>query len=82
MGSLTATDAPVPARPQSWNLATSVPFVGVDRATFLKSGYIPPNLENTLVAEEDFAQGQPVAPLSPADDQVWQDEWARFKAGA
>ncbi len=58
------------------------PFVGVDRATFLKAGYIPPNLDNTLVAEEDFAQGQPVAPLSPADDQVWQDEWARFKAGA
>jgi hypothetical protein len=34
------------------------------------------------VAEKDFAQGQPVAPLAPADDQVWQDEWARFKSGA
>jgi spermidine/putrescine transport system substrate-binding protein len=58
------------------------PFVGVDRATFLKAGYIPPALENTLVAEEDFAEGQPVAPLAPADDQVWQDERARFKSGA
>lgn len=57
------------------------PLVGVSRQEFLKAGYIPPNLENTLVAEEDFAQGQPVLPLAPADDQLYQDEWARFKAG-
>ncbi len=58
------------------------PLVGVDRQEFLDAGFIPPNLENTLVAEEDFQMGQPVAPLSPADDQLYQDEWARFKAGA
>jgi spermidine/putrescine transport system substrate-binding protein len=58
------------------------PLVGVDRQEFLDAGYIPPNLENTLVAEEDFEQGQPVLPLSPADDQLYQDEWARFKSGA
>ena len=57
------------------------PFVGVDRQEFLDAGYIPSNLENTLVVEEDFAQGQPVLPLSPEDDQLYQDEWARFKAG-
>jgi spermidine/putrescine transport system substrate-binding protein len=57
------------------------PLVEVDRATFLEAGYIPPTLENTLVSEEDFAQGQPVAPLSPEADQLYQDEWARFKAG-
>jgi spermidine/putrescine transport system substrate-binding protein len=57
------------------------PLVGVDRQEFLDAGYIPPTLENTLVSEEDFAQGQPVLPLSPTDDQLYQDEWARFKAG-
>ena len=57
------------------------PLVGVDRQEFLDAGYIPPNLENTLVAEEDFGLGQPVLPLSPIDDQLYQDEWARFKAG-
>lgn len=57
------------------------PLAGVDRQEFLDAGFIPPNLENTLVSEEDFAQGQPVLPLSPEDDQVYQDEWARFKAG-
>jgi spermidine/putrescine transport system substrate-binding protein len=58
------------------------PFVGVDTATFLEAGYIPPNLENTLVTEEDFVQGQAVVPFSPADDTLWQDQWARFKSGA
>lgn len=58
------------------------PFVGVDRQRFLDAGYIPPNLENTLVTEEDFAQGVPVLPLSPEDDVLYQDEWERFKSGA
>jgi hypothetical protein len=49
------------------------PIGQVDRATFLKSGYIPPNLENTLVEEEDFTQGQPVAPLSPFNDTAAPD---------
>jgi spermidine/putrescine-binding protein len=57
------------------------PFVGVERERFLEAGYIPPNLENTLVTEEDFEKGQPVLPFAPADDQLWQDEWERFKAG-
>ena len=26
-------------------------------------------------------RASPVLPLSPEDDQVYQDEWARFKAG-
>jgi len=58
------------------------PLVDVDTATFLEAGYIPPNLSNTLVAEQDFADGQPVLPLSPADDQLYVDEWARFTSGA
>ena len=58
------------------------PLVGIDREEFLAAGYIPPTLENTLVSEEDFAQGQPVAPLAPEADQLYQDEWARFKSGA
>jgi len=57
------------------------PLLGVDRAEFLDAGYIPENLENTLVSEEDFDLGQPVAPLTPEADQIYQDEWARFKAG-
>jgi spermidine/putrescine transport system substrate-binding protein len=58
------------------------PLKEVDRETFLEAGYIPDSLQNTLVSEEDFALGQPVAPLTPEADQVWQDQWARFKSGA
>jgi spermidine/putrescine transport system substrate-binding protein len=58
------------------------PLLGVDRQEFLDAGYIPPNLENTLVTQDDFAAGVPVAPLSPEDDTLYQDQWARFKAGA
>jgi spermidine/putrescine transport system substrate-binding protein len=58
------------------------PFQGVDTEDFRKAGYIPANLESTLVTEADFAAGQPVLALPPEIDQIWQDEWARFKAGA
>jgi spermidine/putrescine transport system substrate-binding protein len=57
------------------------PLVDVTPEEYLEAGAIPPTLENTLIAEEDFAQGQPVAPLMPEADQLYQDEWARFKAG-
>jgi spermidine/putrescine transport system substrate-binding protein len=57
------------------------PFSGVDDKTFLKAGYIPDNLANTLMKQEDFENGQPVLALTPEDDQVWNDEWARLKAG-
>ena len=58
------------------------PFQGVDEAGFRKAGYIAQNLVTTLVTEADFAAGQPVLALPPQIDQIWQDEWARFKAGA
>jgi spermidine/putrescine transport system substrate-binding protein len=57
------------------------PFASVDENDFRKAGYIPSNLVSTLVTESDFAAGQPVLALPAEIDQIWQDEWARFKAG-
>jgi spermidine/putrescine transport system substrate-binding protein len=57
------------------------PFQGVDEEQFRKAGYVPENLASTLVVESDFAAGQPVLALPAEIDQVWQDEWSRFKAG-
>lgn len=57
------------------------PLLGVSDAEYYKAGYIADTLQNTLVSEEDFAQGQPVLPLTPEQDQLWQDVWSRFKAG-
>jgi len=45
------------------------PLQGVTPDEFMTAGYIPPNLANTLVSENDFTQGQAVVPLSPEDDQ-------------
>jgi spermidine/putrescine transport system substrate-binding protein len=57
------------------------PFQNVSDADFMKAGYIPKNLANTLVRKEDFQTGQRVLAIPPAADQLWQDAWAGFKAG-
>lgn len=58
------------------------PLVGTTDQEFYKAGYIAPTLRNTLIHEEDFNQGQPVLPVTAAVDQMYQDAWSKFKAGA
>jgi spermidine/putrescine transport system substrate-binding protein len=58
------------------------PFQGVDEADFMKAGYIPKNLANTLVRQSDFQTGKRILAIPPEADQMWQDAWAEFKAGA
>jgi spermidine/putrescine transport system substrate-binding protein len=58
------------------------PLNGVEQDEWLSRGYIPPNLESTIVAPEDFAQGQFISELSPETDQLWQDVWTQFKVAA
>jgi len=71
------------------------PFESVSDAQFMKSGYIPENLSNTLVRREEFKTGHStlvrreefqtghrVLAIPPVSDQLWQDAWAEFKAGA
>jgi spermidine/putrescine transport system substrate-binding protein len=57
------------------------PFQNIDQDRFLKAGYIPKNLSNTLVTEDEFKTGQRVLAIPPAADQMWQDAWAQFQAG-
>jgi spermidine/putrescine transport system substrate-binding protein len=58
------------------------PFENVTEGEFMKAGYIPHNLANTLVKREDFQTGKRILAISPESDQLWQDAWAEFKAGA
>ncbi len=58
------------------------PLTGVDRSEWLSRGYIPENLETTIVASEDFDRGQFVSELSAETDQLWQDVWTQFKVAA
>ena len=57
------------------------PFTGVSDEDFMKAGYIPRNLANTLVRQSDFSSGRRILALPPEADQLWQDAWAQFKAG-
>lgn len=57
------------------------PFSGVSDEDFMKAGYIPKNLANTLVRQSDFQSGQRILAIPPEADQLWQDAWAEFKAG-
>jgi spermidine/putrescine transport system substrate-binding protein len=57
------------------------PLTGVSLEEFRKAGYIPRNLETTLVQESDFAASSYLLELPPEVDQLYQDAWAAFKAG-
>jgi spermidine/putrescine transport system substrate-binding protein len=51
-------------------------------ATFLTDqGYIPKNLSNSVVVRSDFKQGHTFYEVSPSTEELWQTNWARFKAG-
>jgi len=58
------------------------PLTGVDKAEWLSRGYIPDNLETTIVGPEDFDKGQFISELSSETDQLWQDIWTEFKVSA
>jgi hypothetical protein len=53
----------------------------VSDADFMKRGYIPRNLANTLVTRQDFQTGQRVLAIPPEADAIWQEAWSEFKAG-
>jgi spermidine/putrescine transport system substrate-binding protein len=60
------------------------PLAGVETDEWLSRGYIPDSLSQTIVAPEDFDAGknQQIAGLSADVDQLYQDAWASFTAGA
>jgi spermidine/putrescine transport system substrate-binding protein len=45
-------------------------------------GYIPKNLSNAVVVRSDFDHGHTFYEVSPSTEALWQNDWARFKAGA
>lgn len=58
------------------------PLVGVELGEWLERGYVPDNLQTTIVQESDFETGQQLAPLDVEVDQMYQDAWASITAGA
>jgi spermidine/putrescine transport system substrate-binding protein len=58
------------------------PLTGIDKSEWLDRGYIPNNLETTIVAAEDLDRGRFISELSADADQLWQDVWTRFKVAS
>jgi spermidine/putrescine transport system substrate-binding protein len=57
------------------------PLTGIETSGWLKAGFIPDNLQSTLVTEQHFEDGRQLVELPADADQAWQDAWAQFKAG-
>jgi spermidine/putrescine transport system substrate-binding protein len=57
------------------------PLTSIEKTEWLEKGFIPGNLETTVVTEEHFATGRQIVELPAEADQLWQDAWAEFKAG-
>ncbi|MGH2935375.1 MAG: polyamine ABC transporter substrate-binding protein [Gaiellaceae bacterium] len=64
----------------SW-LGYIPPLKVVDPARLVAQGYIPKNLESTVVRESDFKHGLTLLPLTTQGQSTWQDAWSAFKAG-
>jgi spermidine/putrescine transport system substrate-binding protein len=58
------------------------PLDGISKSEWLSRGYIPDNLETTIVGAEDFDSGQFISELSAETDQLWQDIWTQFKVAS
>jgi spermidine/putrescine-binding protein len=64
----------------SW-LGYMPPLKSVNADTVVADGYIPKNLASTVVRETDFDNGVSLLPLTTNGQAVWQNVWAKFKAG-
>jgi spermidine/putrescine transport system substrate-binding protein len=64
-----------------WN-GYQPPINKLSAGYLVDQGYIPKNLSNAVVVRGDFDKGHTFYEVSPSTEALWQDNWARFKAGA
>jgi spermidine/putrescine transport system substrate-binding protein len=57
------------------------PLTAITTEGLIRDGYIPTNLETAVVQPQDFVDGLTFYETSPQIDALWQNAWARFKAG-
>lgn len=53
----------------------------IDAKLAVEKGFLPDNLRNIVVRQEDFAAGRQILELSPSADQMWQEAYQRVVAG-
>jgi spermidine/putrescine transport system substrate-binding protein len=64
-----------------WN-GYQPPITKLSATYLVDQGYIPKNLSNAVVVPSDFKGGLTFYEVSPSTEALWQNDWARFKAGA
>jgi spermidine/putrescine transport system substrate-binding protein len=64
----------------SW-LGYVPPQRSIDPDKLVAQGYIPKNLESTIVREKEFAGDHTLLPLTTKGETIWQNAWSAFKAG-
>jgi spermidine/putrescine transport system substrate-binding protein len=63
-----------------WN-GYQPPLTKLSAKFLTDQGYIPDNLSNAVVVRADLQKGHTFYEVSPSTESLWQDNWARFKAG-
>jgi spermidine/putrescine transport system substrate-binding protein len=74
-------DEKIGLRNFGWN-GYQPPITKLSAGYLVAQGYIPKNLSNAVVVPGDFKRGLTFYEVSPSTEALWQDNWARFKAGA
>ena len=57
------------------------PQNAIDAESLIKAGLIPKSLTEAVVRPDQFAANQELLQLSIQGEQVWDNAWAKFKAG-
>jgi spermidine/putrescine transport system substrate-binding protein len=57
------------------------PQNAIDAPALIKAGLIPKSLTEAVVRPDQFAANQELLQLSIQGEQVWDNAWAKFKAG-
>ena len=63
-----------------WN-GYQPPFTTIDPVSLVDKGVVPETLASAVVTEDMFTQGYVEIELTLEIDQIWNDTWARIKAG-
>jgi spermidine/putrescine transport system substrate-binding protein len=64
----------------TWN-AYLPAIEGLDADYLIGKGYVPENLRNAVLTNEQIEKGLRYLPLSPDDELIWEDTWSKFTAG-
>jgi spermidine/putrescine transport system substrate-binding protein len=65
----------------SW-LGYQPPQTGIDPDSVVADELVPPHLDTTVIRPEDFERGHQLLQLSLAGEQLWDNAWSTFTAGA